>query len=511
MEFSLFSFFLCSTFAIFVFLVSRLVQTSNSTNPKLPPGPWKLPLIGNMHQLASSAPHQTLRDLARKYGPLMHLQLGEVSTVVVSSPEIAKEVMKTHDAIFASRPHLMASRILSYGSRNIAFAPYGDYWRQLRKICAMELLSPKRVASFKHIREQEVSCLTELIARSEGQAINLSKNIYSTVYSITSRAAFGKTRDMEKMIPYIQEGMKIGAGFNVADYFPSISLLHAMSGIKTRLEALHKEIDKVLSNIISDHQLSLEETNNDGEAVVDLVHVLLKMKDDAESMLSINDIKAVILDIIAAGSETAASVVDWVMSELLKNPSMMEKVQDEVRKVFDETGEVNESGFPNLEYLNLVIKETLRLHIPGPLLLPRECGEKCVINGYVIPAKTKVIINAGAMARDPEYWVDPEKFIPERFLNSSIQFKGNDFEYIPFGAGRRICPGISFGMANVEHFLAQMLFHFDWKLGDGLQPQEMDMSESFGISVWRKQQLSLVPSVYKKSSLVHISSSYASS
>ena len=184
------------------------------------------------------------------------------------------------------------------------------------------------------------------------------------------------------------------------------------------------------------------------------------------------------------------------MAEMIKDPRIMKKAQAEVREVFKMKGRVDENDLNELNYLKSVVKETLRLYPPVPLLLPRECGQACEINGYHIPSKTKVIVNAWAIARDPNYWTKPEIFYPERFINSAIDNKGSNFEYIPFGAGRRICPGNIFGLRNVELALAMLLYHFDWKLPNGMRSEELNMSEEFGISMTRKEDLLLIPFVY---------------
>ena len=184
------------------------------------------------------------------------------------------------------------------------------------------------------------------------------------------------------------------------------------------------------------------------------------------------------------------------MSELLKNPRLMKQAQAEVRQVFDKKGNVDETGLHELKFLRSIVKETLRLHPPAPLLVPRECDENCVISGYDVSAKTKVIVNAWAIGRDSRYWKEAEKFYPERFLENPIDFRGTNFEYIPFGAGRRICPGISFALPNIELPLAQLLYHFDWKLPHGKKYEDLDMTECMGITVGRKNDLFLIPIPY---------------
>ncbi|GMP65089.1 hypothetical protein CsSME_00026048 [Camellia sinensis var. sinensis] len=478
---------------------SKRSKTNNLAS-NLPPGPRKLPLIGNLHQLAGSLPHHALRDLANKHGPLMSLQFGEVPTVIISSPEIAKELMKTHDLIFATRPQILATKIMTYGFTNIAFAPYGEYWRQIRKICTLELLSAKRVQSSRSIREEESSNFIRWIALKAGSPINLTQKIYSSAYAITSRAAFGnKTKDQESYILIMEETVKAASGFNIADFYPSAEWLHLISGIKSKIEKLQKEADRILGNIINEHIAGKATETGKDRANEDLVDALLKYHDlrTNEFSLTIDNIKAIIQDIFSAGSETSATTVDWAMSEMMKNPRIMRKAQAEVRQVFNGKGKVDETGIQELNYLKLVIKETLRLHPALPLLLPRECGERCEINGYEIPVKTKVIINAWAIGRDPNYWSDPECFRPERFFDSSIDFKGNNFEFIPFGAGRRICPGMAFGLASVEMPLAQFLYHFDWKLPSGMNQEELDMTEAFAVTVRRKEDLNLIAVPYK--------------
>ncbi|KAI9071424.1 hypothetical protein K1719_046620 [Acacia pycnantha] len=457
------------TFFCFILIIRKL-SNSRKRNKNLPPGPPKLPIIGNLHQLVGSIPTRSLRNLANKYGPLMHLQLGQLPYMIVSSPEIATEVMKTHDQIFANRPIILATEIFTYNNSSIAFAPYGNYWRQLRKICTVELLTSKRVQSFKSIREEEVSMLMKDIDEYEGCVMNLSKKISPVTNSIVARAAFGKkTKNVEAILPTIEHGIKLATGLNVIDFYPSLKFLSVITGTKAKMIRLHKEIDEMDSK-----------------------------EDDLEIPLSSDNIKAVFLDVFVAGTETTSTTVEWAMTELLRNPVAMKKTQEEVRRVYGGKGYIDESELSELKYVAAVIKETLRMHPPAPLLVPRENSERCEIKGYEIPAKSRVIVNAWAIGRDPKYWNEPEKFAPERFLNTTVDynFKGSNFEFIPFGAGRRMCPGVAFATPVVELLISNMLFHFDWKLPNQMQPEELDVEESFGVTMRRKNDLCVVPFKY---------------
>ncbi|EEF27942.1 cytochrome P450, putative [Ricinus communis] len=199
------------------------------------------------------------------------------------------------------------------------------------------------------------------------------------------------------------------------------------------------------------------------------------------------------MDMFTAGSETSAMTVEWAMAEVMRKPVVLKKAQEEVRQKLGTKGGIHEEGLQELNYLKLVIKETLRLHPPLPLLLPRECRKSCVIGGYDIPTKSRLMVNVWAIGRDPNYWIDPEKFFPERFLDSAIDYKGNNFEFLPFGAGRRMCPGVSFGIADVEFPLAMLLYHFDWTLPSGKKPEDLDMTECLGGGARKKEDLCLIP------------------
>ena len=278
---------------LFLLMLFKIVKRRSTIN--LPPGPWTLPLIGNIHQIINnSLPHHCFKNLAEKYGPLMHLKLGEVPYIIVSSPEMAKEIMKTHDLTFNDRPNLLLPTILTYNNTDIAFSMYGEHWRQLQKLCVIELLSEKRVQSFRSIREEEVSNLVKSISASEGSFVNLTQKILSTTYAIAARAAFGKrNRHQEAFISAMEKALSLMGGFCIVDLYPSIKFLRWMSRAKTKLEKLQGELDIILQDILDDHKRSHMEERKDE----DLVDVLLKIQLESEHSqhpLTDDNLKAVI-------------------------------------------------------------------------------------------------------------------------------------------------------------------------------------------------------------------------
>ncbi|CAO1948633.1 unnamed protein product [Urochloa humidicola] len=474
---------------------------------RLPPGPWQLPLIGSMHHLAGKLPHRAMRDLARRHGPVMLLRIGEVPTLVVSSREAAREVMKTHDAAFASRPLSATVLVLSNGGRDIIFAPYGEHWRQLRKIAITELLSTRRVLSFRAVREEEVGAMLRACAAAAAEAgtIEMRARLSALVSDATARAVVGdRCKDRDVFLWELDRSIELSAGFNPADLWPSSRLVGWLSGAVRRAEKCRDRVYGILDGIIREHLEMIESGAGAGEAE-DLLDVLLKIQKDGSLQipLDMDVLKAVIFDIFGAGSETSATTLEWAMAELIRNPKSMRRATAEVRAAFASHGTVPEHALGELKYLHLVIRETFRLHTPLPLLLPRQSPVRepgATVLGYDVPPGATVLVNVWALGRDERYWPggDAEAFRPERFEDgvgevAGVEFKGADFELLPFGAGRRMCPGMAFGLANVELALASLLFHFDWEVPGLEDPAELDMTEAFGITAKRKANLLLRP------------------
>ncbi|CAA0805791.1 Cytochrome P450 71B37 [Striga hermonthica] len=481
-------------FSFFILALIKLARTKPKVSPGLlPPSPPGLPLIGHLHHLIGRGlPHHALRSLSQRYETrVLGLQIGEVTAVVISSPGAAREALRDHDPACADRPQTVSGGILWYDYADIAFSPFGEYWQQMRKICAVELLSMKNVRSLWPVRIDEAGRLLRSI--TSGEAVNLTDRIFSFTTSFMCRAIFGKAvTDRAALLAMIQEALTLVQGFELADLFPSFKFLHALSLKRRRLVRMRRRLDGILDGILEEHRCKGRRGEFGREDIVD---VFIRMQKNGELQFPITDdnIKAVIFDMFSGGSESSSTTVNWAMVELMRNPGVMEKAQAEIRgSLKGKTSTIDESDLQGLTYLKLVIKETLRLHPPAPLI-PRACRYECEVDGYLIRPKTKVLVNVWSIGRDPEYWEDPETFQPERFANSSVDFLGNNFEFIPFGSGRRICPGISFGLANIELPLALLLYQFDWRMPDGMDPMDMNMSEKEGLSAARKKDLFLVP------------------
>lgn len=458
---------------------------------KLPPGPWQLPVIGSMHHLVGADPLRRLGELAKIYGPLMHVQLGQISAIIASSPDMAKAVLKTHDLAFASRPKLLIPEIVAYKRSDIVFAPYGDYWRQMRKIVVLELLSNKNVQGFASIRRDQVSRLLELIRCHEGRPVNLTEMIFRLTSEMVCRSAFGSVfEQVDEFITLIKEVVVLLEGVDVADIFPSLKPLHRLSPMRRKIMRIHKKIDAILDNVIEQHKKSLASSAGSAEEE-DLIDVLLRHNctdGGLEIPITDNNIKAIIFDMFGAGTETSSTTIVWAMVEMMRSPRVLGKAQAEVR------GGGAQFDLEELKYMKLVVKETLRLHPPLPFTVPRECMEETEIDGHTIPAKTWIMVNIQSINMDPAYWEDADSFLPERFENSKVDFMGNNFEFLPFGGGRRICPGLSFGLANVYLPLANLLYHFDWKLPrEAEYARSLDLMKAPGITAGKKDDLYLVP------------------
>ncbi|EOX92908.1 4-hydroxyphenylacetaldehyde oxime monooxygenase, putative [Theobroma cacao] len=487
-------------FLFFLLQMLTMVLLRNkrgNQSAKLPPGPPRLPIIGNLHQLGN-LPHHSLHKISQKYGPIMFLKLGSTPTIIISSAKMAQEVMKTHDLDCCSRPLSPGPKRLSYNHLDVAFAPYSDYWREMRKLFIFELLSMKRVQSFGYVREAEVDKLITSLSEAFPNPINLNEKIFTLGDGIIGTVAFGKiyaTKQFKhKAFQHVlDEAMNMLASFSAEDFFPTIGqFIDYLTGLKTRRERIFKELDAYFEMVLNQHL----DPNRPQPEHEDFVDILVQLLKDQSFGLTKDHVKAILLDTFVGGIDTSAITMLWAMSELIKNPRVMKKVQIEIRNTVGKKAKVDGESVANLNYLKMVVKETFRLHPPATLLIPRETMRHCEIGGFDIFPQTRIMVNAWAIGRDPDSWENPKEFHPERFEDKDIDFKGAHFELVPFGAGRRICPGLAMGATNIEFTLANLLYCFDWELPCGMNREDISMEEEGGLTYHRKTPLNLIPIRY---------------
>ncbi|KAF7838245.1 cytochrome P450 71A1-like [Senna tora] len=489
---------LLSLFSFALFLLKNRVKTTKS-KWNLPPSPPKLPIIGHLHH-HGTLPHRSFRDLSLKHGPLLWLNLARIPALLVSSADFAREIIKNQDAIFANRFQSVSSRTLLYGCKDIAYSSYGESWRHKRKICVLELLSQKRIRSFQFIRDEEVSEMVGKIRRAcvNNCCVNTSEVISTTSNNIVSRCLIRKKFDEEdrscKFGGLLRKEMMQLAELSMGDLFPWLGWVDFLTGKMGKFKDTFRVLNAFFDEVLADHKKKMKRDDDKK----DFVDILLQLQES--DMLGFDpeqdDLKAILTDMFLGGNDTSSTTMEWTLTQLMKNPSIMKKAQEEVRRVVGNKSKVEESDINEMKYLKLVVKETLRLHPPAPFLVPRETISHAKLGGYDIPPKTLIFVNSWAIHRDPEIWERPEEFIPERFENIKIDFKGQDFEYIPFGSGKRMCPGMAFGLTSVEYILANLLYWFEWKLPEGEDGDSIDMSETYGLTVKKKVPLRLQPTLY---------------
>ncbi|KAK9091207.1 hypothetical protein Sjap_024384 [Stephania japonica] len=474
-------------------------KQSQPSNHHLPPGPlFHLPLLGHLHLLGPN-PHHDLRRLSNRHGPIMHLRLGQVPAIVVSSPQSAELFLKTHDLAFAGRPQVQASEYLSYGQKGLVFAQYGSFWRGVRKLCTLELLTNAKVEMLKGMRREEVGGVVEEVrgVGEVGGVVDLGELVGRVVEDMSYRMICGsKDGGGFEFKEVIKEMSEIFGAFNLSDFVPFLRPFD-LQGLVRRMKSLSKELDKKLMKIIEQHIQDATGKQGQGKDYKDFIDIMLSLMEsnnEQEMQLDLDHIKAIVMDMIGASIDTSATAISWIFSEILRHPNVMKQVQDEVRNIVGMDRMVEETDLAKLEFLNMAIKEGLRLHPVIPLVYHENYEKDVVVDNYLIPKKARIIINVWAIGRDPNAWSDnAEEFDPIRFANSDVEFYGQDFQFIPFGSGRRGCPGLQLGLRVVQLVLAQLLHCFDWELPDGMLPCDVDMSEKFGLAISRAKPLLAKP------------------
>ncbi|KAK7261772.1 hypothetical protein RIF29_28091 [Crotalaria pallida] len=483
---------------IVVLAIHALLERTNN-NKKFPPGPSPLPIIGNLLEMGQK-PHKSLANLAKIHGPIMSLKLGQLTTIVISSSDIAKEVLQTHDQSFSNRTIPDAGSALNHKDYSLTFMPISPRWRLLRKICNGQLFSNKTLDGSQDLRQNKIQELLTHIHHCsiKCEAVDIGSLAFKTTINLLSNAIFSVDllHSTGTAGEYKELATKIMIEFgkpNLSDLFPILKLLDPQ-GIRKRTADYTSKVMDIFKGLINQRLKMREGKGFDNMEVNDMLNTLLNISQENNSQnMDQIQIEHLILTLFVAGTDTITSTIEWGMAELLHNPEVMWKAKQELKQTVGIGNQVKETEIGRLPYLKAIIKEIFRLHPPTPLLIPRKAEKNVEIRGHVIPKGAQVLINVWAIGRDSSIWDNPNLFLPERFLGLDIDVKGQNFELAPFGGGRRICPGLPLAMRTIPLMLGSLINSFDWKLEGDMKSEDIDMDDKFGITIAKAQPLRLVP------------------
>ncbi|KAJ8766134.1 hypothetical protein K2173_021651 [Erythroxylum novogranatense] len=489
--------YLFSPFFLLIPLIFLILKHLKPPRPPLPPGPFPLPILGNILQLGSQ-PLMTLTQFAHIYGPLFSLRLGSQLLIVGSSREAAMEILKTHDKILSGRyvPHMAITKSPEVNKLSLGWVfECNETWKYLRTMCKNELFSSKALESQACIRAEKITEMVGFIKKMEGKVVGIRELVTATVFNTLSNILVSKdliSLDLEHetsdggMSEIFNSIAELASTPNISDFYPILGRFD-IQGLQKKTVELHERSFGMCKAIIRERR---DQKRRDGSGRRDFLDTLISNGSSDEQ------INVLLLELLSAGTDTGSTTIEWMVAELMKNPECMKRAQEEiVSKLKD--GSLSESHLPHFTYLQACLKETLRLHPPGPFLLPHRAIDSCQAMNYTIPKNSQVLVNFWAIGRDPKTWKEPTIFDPDRFLYSKLDFKGNDFEFIPFGSGRRICPGLPMAAKQVPLVVAFLIHLFDWSLPPGKNPTKLDMTEKYGLTLRRQQPLLLVPKCRK--------------
>ncbi|CAN1273736.1 Demethylepipodophyllotoxin synthase [Linum perenne] len=488
-----------ASLVIFYVLFRPSPVGNTSLNP--PPqadGAW--PIIGHLHLLGGPRPpHIVLGQMADKFGPIFTIRMGVHPAVVVSNWEMAKECLTTHDRVFADRPATIAMDLLGYQRSMVGFSPYGPYWRKIRKIATLELLSSHRLQLLRHVREAEVNvAIKELYGywcsneRNGVVTVEMDSWFGDIALNVILKMIVGKSigyltagEDGVRLKKLLKSFFELSGRFVVADGVPYLRWMD-VGGFEKEMRKTAEEMDVVIVGWLKEHKDKRDSGGGVKAAEDDFMDVILNLLGDEAFGLII-----ILQSLILAGADTTTVTMTWLLSLLVNHPDVLSKAQIELVNIVGYERQVQESDLHNLVYLNAIVKETLRLYPPGPLAVPHQAMEDCTVAGHMIKEGTRLIVNISKIQRDPKIWPNPDEFQPDRFLTThkDIDVKGQNFELIPFGSGRRMCPGLNFALQVMYLTMATLLHGFDFSRATS---EPVDMRESIGLTNPRASPLEVV-------------------
>ncbi|XP_051123501.1 xanthotoxin 5-hydroxylase CYP82C4-like [Andrographis paniculata] len=486
--------------SFYLLVVARKSYANDKSSTKLPPmasGGW--PLIGHLFRLSGPEPlHINLSKMTDKYGPIFSLRVGARRAVVLNSWETARDCYRTNDVAFSNRAKTAAVRLMGYDFAMLGFSDHGPYWREMRKISVLRLLSNRKVAALGNmvklqIREQMKSLNEEYYSRGGDEmemvvVPDMRKFFGDVTVSLMIRTVAGNVeketnaKKMENWKKTIREFFEMMNVITVSDVLPAFKWVDYFGGMHRAFRKTGKSFDAMLQTWLTEHK-KLKKVAEQGEDDDDFMSEMLRASDSVAEEFPFFDAdtinKATCQTMMVGGVDTMTVTLIWAVCLLLNNRETLIRAQEELDKHVGRDRLVNESDLEKLPYIRAIIKETLRVQ-PAVPVIPRQTGEACEVGGYHIPAGTMVFINTWRIQRDPEAWRNSLEFRPERFLTDDVDVdvQGLHFELTPFGGGRRICPAISFAMKTMQLALGSFLQGFDLRTLSG--EEDVDMEGSFG-------------------------------
>ncbi|XP_043703428.1 cytochrome P450 78A5 [Telopea speciosissima] len=454
------------------------------------PGPSGFPLLGLVFAFTGPATHRVLAKLSQGFNALqlMAFSVGFTRFIVSTHPETAKDILNS--SAFSDRPVKESAYGLLF-HRAMGFAPFGEYWRNLRRISATHLFSPKRIASFGTSRSEIGLKMVEEIKTSmvlKGE-VEMKMVLHYGSLNNVMMSVFGRSYDFKKggdgfeLERMVSEGYELLGIFNWSDHFPILGRLD-LQGVRKRCRKLVSKVNVFVGKIIEEHRRRRVNGVLGDDSVGDFVDVLLDL--EKEDRLSQSDMIAVLWEMIFRGTDTVAIILEWIIARMVLHPEIQSKAQSEIDAVVGTTRIVSDSDLQNLPYLQAIVKESLRMHPPGPLLSwARLAVHDVHIGNYFVPAGTTAMVNMWAITHNEAIWSEPNEFKPERFMEEDVSIMGSNLRLAPFGSGRRVCPGKAMGLATVQLWLAQLLQNFKWVPSDS----GVDLSECLKLSLEMKNPL----------------------
>ncbi|XP_042479388.1 cytochrome P450 81Q32-like [Macadamia integrifolia] len=473
------------------FLLSRHLLFSKKKN--LPPsGHLCLPIIGHLYLLKKPL-HRTLARVSAQYGPILLLKFGSRRILHVSSPAAAEECFTTNDIVFANRPHFLLGKYMAFNHTTLTVAPYGQHWRNLRRLTTLEIFSTSRLEMFSTIRTNEVRSLLRrilIVAGNSSKMVEMKSLLFELTLNNMMMMIAGKRYygddlgDLDKARQFhelIEEFIKAAGASNVVDFLPFLRWV-GFNGLEKKLVRLQGKRDQFMQKLIEEHRMA--RTQSKDEKV--LLDVMLSLQETDPNYYTDEIIIGLIQVLITAGNDSAAGTMEWVMSLLLNHPEVLKKAQAEIDAIVGQGRLLNESDLANLPYLHCIINETLRMYPAGPLLAPHESSEECIVGGFTIPRGTMLLVNMWAIQNDPKLWEEPTKFMPERMEGIGVTSVRDGYKLMPFGSGRRSCPGEGLALRVVGLTLGSLIQCFEWERVD---EELIDMTEGPGLTLSKAKPL----------------------